>query len=170
MVQECYTYVDKTPDKETKIKLIETLRTITEGKIYVEVERARLTHILAKIREEENNVAEAAKIIQELQVETYGSMDKREKVELILEQMRLCLAIKDYVRTQIISKKINTKFFEEENTLVYCYNFFIISCWFHLLCINPDYTINYAFITTFFTVLETLQRCDIESAKANYRL
>lgn len=118
MVQECYTYVDKTPDKETKIKLIETLRTITEGKIYVEVERARLTHILAKIREEENNVAEAAKIIQELQVETYGSMDKREKVELILEQMRLCLAIKDYVRTQIISKKINTKFFEDEKTRV----------------------------------------------------
>lgn len=40
-------------------------------------------------------------------------MDKREKVELILEQMRLCLAIKDYVRTQIISKKISTKFFED---------------------------------------------------------
>lgn len=118
MVQECCTYVDKTPDKETKIKLIETLRTITEGKIYVEVERARLTHILAKIREDEGNVAEAAKIIQELQVETYGSMDKREKVELILEQMRLCLAIKDYIRTHIISKKINTKFFEEENTQV----------------------------------------------------
>ncbi|XP_030036703.2 26S proteasome non-ATPase regulatory subunit 12 [Manduca sexta] len=116
MVQECYTYVDKTPDKETKIKLIETLRSITEGKIYVEVERARLTHILAKIREEEGDVNEAAKIIQELQVETYGSMDKREKVELILEQMRLCLAIKDYIRTHIISKKINTKFFEEENT------------------------------------------------------
>ncbi|KAG7302868.1 26S proteasome non-ATPase regulatory subunit 12 [Plutella xylostella] len=116
MVQECCTYVDKTPDKETKIKLIETLRSITEGKIYVEVERARLTHILAKIREDEGNVAEAAKVIQELQVETYGSMDKREKVELILEQMRLCLAIKDYIRTQIISKKINTKFFEEENT------------------------------------------------------
>ncbi|XP_013143060.1 PREDICTED: 26S proteasome non-ATPase regulatory subunit 12 [Papilio polytes] len=116
MVQECYTYVNKTPDKETKIKLIETLRSITEGKIYVEVERARLTNILAKIREEEGDVAEAAKIIQELQVETYGSMDKREKVELILEQMRLCLAIKDYIRTQIISKKINTKFFEEDDT------------------------------------------------------
>ncbi|CAH2260945.1 jg17720 [Pararge aegeria aegeria] len=116
MVQECYNYVNKTPDKETKIKLIETLRTITEGKIYVEVERARLTHILAKMREEEGDVTEAAKIIQELQVETYGSMDKREKVELILEQMRLCLAIKDYIRTQIISKKISTKFFEEDDT------------------------------------------------------
>lgn len=41
-------------------------------------------------------------------------MEKREKVELILEQMRLCLAKQDYIRTQIISKKINTKFFEDE--------------------------------------------------------
>lgn len=116
MVQECCTYVDQTPNKETKIKLIDTLRNVTEGKIYVEVERARLTHKLAKMKEEEGNIVEAADIIQELQVETYGSMEKREKVELILEQMRLCLAKRDYIRTQIISKKINTKFFEDEGT------------------------------------------------------
>jgi len=46
-------------------------------------------------------------------VETYGSMERQEKVELILEQMRLCLAIKDFIRTQIISKKISTRYFEE---------------------------------------------------------
>lgn len=45
-------------------------------------------------------------------------MEKKERVEFILEQMRLCLAVKDYIRTQIISKKINTKFFQEENTEV----------------------------------------------------
>lgn len=33
MVQECCTYVDKTPDRETMIKLIETLRSVTEGKV-----------------------------------------------------------------------------------------------------------------------------------------
>jgi 26S proteasome regulatory subunit N5 len=38
------------------------------------------------------------------------------QVELILEQMRLCLAKKDYIRTQIISKKINTKFFNDDGT------------------------------------------------------
>lgn len=53
-----------------------------------------------------------------VQVETYGSMEKKEKVEFILEQMRLCIAVKDYIRTQIISKKINTKFFQEEGTEV----------------------------------------------------
>lgn len=58
-----------------------------------------------------------------MQVETFGSMDRREKVEMILEQMRLCLAIKDYVRTQIISKKISTKFFDDPTAQVcisYC--------------------------------------------------
>lgn len=46
-----------------------------------------------------------------LKVETFGSMEKKEKVEFILEQMRLCLAKKDYIRTSIISKKINTRYF-----------------------------------------------------------
>lgn len=36
------------------------------------------------------------------------------QVEMILEQMRLCLLKKDFVRTQIISKKISTKFFDNE--------------------------------------------------------
>lgn len=116
MVQECCTYVDKMPDKPTMLKFIETLRTVTAGKIYVEIERARLTHKLSLFKEKEGDINEAATIMQELQVETFGSMEKKEKVELILEQMRLCLARKDHIRTQIISKKINTKFFEDKDT------------------------------------------------------
>ncbi|XP_012532414.1 26S proteasome non-ATPase regulatory subunit 12 [Monomorium pharaonis] len=115
MVQECCTYIDKMPNKETMVKLIETLRSVTEGKIYVEVERARLTHRLAKIKEAEGDIAGAAAVMLELQVETYGSMSRREKASLILEQMRLCLAKQDFMRTQIIAKKINVKFFSDEN-------------------------------------------------------
>jgi 26S proteasome regulatory subunit N5 len=33
---------------------------------------------------------------------------------LFSRQMRLCLATKDYIRTQIISKKISIRFFEQE--------------------------------------------------------
>ncbi|KAH7943001.1 hypothetical protein HPB52_003984 [Rhipicephalus sanguineus] len=113
MVQECLTYIDQMPTKEIKLAFIDTLRTVTAGKIYVEVERARLTHKLAQMKEADGNIAEAATLMQELQVETFGSMDKREKVELILEQMRLCLARQDYIRTQIISKKIAPKFFDD---------------------------------------------------------
>ncbi len=49
------------------------------------------------------------------QVETYGSMEKNEKVDFILEQIRLCLAKKDSIRAQIISKKISIKFFDNNN-------------------------------------------------------
>jgi 26S proteasome regulatory subunit N5 len=80
LVQEVCTYLDKVPTKELKYELIATLRDVTEGKIYVEVERARLTKELAKMKEEEGNIIEAANILQDLQVETYGSMEKREKV------------------------------------------------------------------------------------------
>lgn len=45
-------------------------------------------------------------------------MDKKEKVEFILEQMRLGLLKKDYIRTQITSKKIATKFFDEKDSHV----------------------------------------------------
>ena len=33
MVEECCKFVDQTPDQETKIKLIDTLRTVSEGKV-----------------------------------------------------------------------------------------------------------------------------------------
>lgn len=51
--------------------------------IYVEVERARLTHKLALMKEEDGDVSGAASIMQELQVETYGSMDRQEKVMIL---------------------------------------------------------------------------------------
>ena len=33
MIQEAFTYVDQMPNKETKLKFIETLRTVTAGKV-----------------------------------------------------------------------------------------------------------------------------------------
>jgi 26S proteasome regulatory subunit N5 len=39
-------------------------------------------------------------------VETYGSLGKEEKVDFILEQIRLTLAKKDFIRTFIIAKKV----------------------------------------------------------------
>lgn len=114
MVQEACLYVDQINDMEQKLKLIDTLRTVTAGKIYVEIERARLTRKLAAIKEDQNNIDEAATILQELQVETYGSMEKREKIEFLLEQMRICLLKGDFIRTQIISRKISIRAFEDE--------------------------------------------------------
>lgn len=68
-----------------------------------------LTLELAHIKEKDGLVAEAADILNEVHVETYGSMNKIEKVEYILEQVRLTILKKDYVRAHIVSKKINRK-------------------------------------------------------------
>ncbi|EPQ29074.1 uncharacterized protein PFL1_03363 [Pseudozyma flocculosa PF-1] len=100
--------------EDTRRKLVKTLRTVTEGKIFVEVERARVTLILSQMLYAEGKVNDAAETLQELAVETFGSMDRREKVEFILEQMRLNLERGDYTRLAIVAKKINPKFFENE--------------------------------------------------------
>lgn len=46
----------------------------------MEVERARLTALVVKKLESEGKVEEAANLILDLQVETYGSMEIKEKV------------------------------------------------------------------------------------------
>lgn len=112
MVQKCCEFVKLLTPKE-EIQLITTLRTVTAGKIYVEVERARLTYRLAQIKEKEGNLEEACKVMQDTQAETLGSMDRKEKTALILEQIRYCLAVKDFIQAHIISKKISTRFFED---------------------------------------------------------
>jgi 26S proteasome regulatory subunit N5 len=119
--------------KERKIELIQTLNEVTEGKIFVEVEKARLTKILADMKEADGNVDEAATLLQEVQVETFGAMDKTEKTNYILNQMRLVLAKKDYVRTQIISRKINPKLLEVEDfqELKVQYYEYMIQYWLH---------------------------------------
>jgi len=114
VIQTAYAFVEETPDKDTKVKLIETLRTVSMGKIFVELERARLTRTLAEIKEAEGDVALAAEIAQEVPVETCGAMEAREKTEFLLYQVKLCSDVKDFVRTEIIAKKIKPEKLEGE--------------------------------------------------------
>lgn len=53
----------------------------------------------------------AAEILCELQVETFGSMERREKTEFILEQVALCIERGDWTQAGILSRKISTKYF-----------------------------------------------------------
>jgi 26S proteasome regulatory subunit N5 len=56
-------YVERLPKPE-QLKLIDTLRAITEGKIFVENERARLTRQLARMKEAEGDLKTASKLMQ----------------------------------------------------------------------------------------------------------
>ncbi|PIA47810.1 hypothetical protein AQUCO_01400417v1 [Aquilegia coerulea] len=116
MVQQAMQYIDDTPDIETRVELIKTLNSVSAGKIYVELERARLIKKLAKIKEEQGLIAEAADLMQEVAVETFGAMAKTEKIAFILEQVRLCLDRQDYVRAQILSRKISPRVFDADTS------------------------------------------------------
>ncbi|KAJ3825644.1 hypothetical protein F5880DRAFT_1637017, partial [Lentinula raphanica] len=86
------------------LQLVETLREVTEGKIFLETPRARVTLLLSRYHEDIYNkstsadekrksLETASELLSELQVETYSSMERREKTEFILEQMRLLIAV-----------------------------------------------------------------------------
>ena len=83
--------------------------------IFVENERARLTKVLANMKEKEGDLKKASKLMQEIQIETFNTMPRREKVEFILEQIRLCIATNDWIRARIISRKISAKALADES-------------------------------------------------------
>lgn len=115
MIQEVVKGLENPPDKKMLVETIENIRTVTEGKIFVEIERARVSRQLAHIKEEEGDINAATEILGELQVETYGSMDMREKTEFILEQVELYIKKGDFIQAQITSRKIVPRYFKDES-------------------------------------------------------
>lgn len=82
-VRQAMGYIGHAPTQEIRVELIKTLQAVTEGKvrdgwmwerlmcvfkIFVEIERARLTKRLARIKEAEGNIIEAADVLQEVAV------------------------------------------------------------------------------------------------------
>jgi hypothetical protein len=88
-VQLAMTYISQLEAKSDKEELIITIKTVTDGKIYAEVERARVTLALSALREAEGRISEASEILQECAVETFGSMERKEKTDMLLEQVRV---------------------------------------------------------------------------------
>jgi 26S proteasome regulatory subunit N5 len=100
-----------------KYEFIEIICEVTEGKIFLEAERARVIRYKSQLRESEGDIAAACKIIQDEQVEIIGAMEPRERTEYIIDQMRLAMAMNDYIRFPIIAKKINPKILNADTEL-----------------------------------------------------
>lgn len=84
-------FVQALPTRELQYEVLETLREASEGKIFLEQEYAKCTRAVCEMFEADGKIDEACKIIQEIQIETYGSIETKEKVEFILYQMKLVL-------------------------------------------------------------------------------
>ncbi|KAI0785093.1 PCI-domain-containing protein [Abortiporus biennis] len=108
MVEQTMGWLDEIKSRdgtEKWLALIETLRTVTEGKLYLETPRARVTLLLSHYHESvaksseptspsiRDSLQTASDLLSDLQVETYSSMERREKTEFILEQMRLLITV-----------------------------------------------------------------------------
>ena len=100
VVRKAAVLADAAPDAAAREALVHVLLSVTEGKIYVEIDRARLTRRLAAAKEAAGDADGAAALLQEVAVETFGAMAKTEKIDYILEQVRLCLDRGDYVRCE----------------------------------------------------------------------
>lgn len=124
-------WIEECSNVDEKLRLVVALRNITDGKIFLEAERARLTLQLSKMKEEAGDVGAAADILQEVHVETYGALSKREKIEFLLEQMRVTLLKEDFVRAAIVSNKINRKALSEDGMEEHRVRFFTLMTEYH---------------------------------------
>lgn len=116
IVQHVFTFVPSSPSLDDEVALIACLRHVAEGKLFLEVERARLTKRYAEILEVNlNDVSKACEVLQEEQVENYGGLDKREKLEFLLDQIRLVWVKRDFVRMAILARKVNRKWLETKD-------------------------------------------------------
>ncbi|CCF56399.1 hypothetical protein KAFR_0B01010 [Kazachstania africana CBS 2517] len=160
MIQRIMHYLNETNmDLTSKIKTIETIRNVTENKIFVEVERARVTRDLVRIRRSEGKIKEACDILCELQVETYGSMEMSEKIEFILEQMELSILKGDYSQATVLSRKILKKTFQNEKYETYKLQYY------ELLIKIGLYKRNYLEIAQYYQDIYQTESIKIDEAK-----
>ena len=136
LVKECCKYVEEIQEKEVKVNLLQTLRVVTEGKLYAEIERAQLSKDLARIRKEDGELQEAINILEDLKVDTLSTVTKMERTEIILLIMELLVETKDHTKCLIMAKKISLKFFEQEDTE-------LLKIRFYRLMISIESTTNY---------------------------
>lgn len=100
--------------EERQKALLSKLILVTEGKIFVELEYSQAVRKMAELHMKNNDLVEATKIIQDVQIEAFGSLERNYKVDYILFQMRILIAKEDYIRVLIVSNKINRKHLNDE--------------------------------------------------------
>lgn len=113
MIRACMEYL-KFIEKESRVLFIQDLRDISKGKIYLEVERSRLTKDLADLKESEGFIKEASDIMGELQIESIGTMPPVERVEFFLHQIRLYIATGQFEIAKVMANKIPKKLMDDE--------------------------------------------------------
>ena len=107
MIKYCLNEVLPALPEDKQISLLTVVIKVTEGKIFVEREYSIAIRKMTDIHIKNGNIVEAAKLIQDVQIEAFGSLERNYKVDYILFQMKVLLDKGDYIRNLIVSNKIN---------------------------------------------------------------
>jgi 26S proteasome regulatory subunit N5 len=107
LVKQAISYLNHITYLPATIEFIETLRTVTKGKIFVETDHTRVTRQLARIYEGHGKLSEETEIIGELMTRSFCAISKTEKIFLLLEMFRLCLEKGNLVEAATVSQKIS---------------------------------------------------------------
>lgn len=113
MIRKCCDYVDMIEDRGTRMKLLETLKAVTDGRLYAEIEHSKVCKDLAFMRKEDNNIIEAIKTLEDLKIDTITSLERSDKIEIVLQLMALLIESKEFVKCLIVAKKINKKILDQ---------------------------------------------------------
>ena len=152
MVKNCLNEVLPTlKNNKDSSDLLQTIIKVTEGKIFVEYEYSQAIRKMTEIHLMNNQVDEAAKLIQDVQIEAFGSLENKYKVDYILFQMQVLLQKGDYIRTLIVSNKIKRPHLDDEGFELLKIRFFqlMIEYFFHekkYIDVSKSYKTLYDFV------------------------
>lgn len=155
MIRECCKFSDLL-DGSHKMKLLETLKIITNGKLYSEIERAKICKDLAAIRKEEGKTAQAIAILEDLKIDTLTTLDRRDRIEIILELMELLVESKNFVKCLIIAKKINKQHLDQTP------EYEDLKIRFYQLMITIDKGENYLRTSSHYQGILSTRSCEVE--------
>ena len=145
--------------------LLNTLIKVTEGKIFVEYEYSQAIRKMTEIYIMNNQINEAAKLIQDVQIEAFGSLENEYKIDYILFQMQVLLEKGDFVRTLIVSNKIKRNHLDDEGIELLKVRFFRLMILYYIhekkyLDISKCYKILYDFVKSINDKLVEIQKKD----------
>ena len=152
MVKHCINDIfPNLKNNKDQTDLLNTIIKVTEGKIFVEYEYSQAIRKMTEIHLKNKEVGEAAKLIQDVQIEAFGSLENDYKIDYILFQMKVLIEKGDYIRTLIVSNKIKRNHLDDEGIELLKIKFFKLMILYYIhekkyLEVSKCYKILYDFV------------------------
>lgn len=111
----------------------EVLVSVIEGKLYLERQRRSYAVYLRTVYEKFGMYREALEVSFNVPIETFSSLSLFDIAEYQLEVLRLCIINRDYIRGEILMKKIKKKHLDTEDGKYHIFLFSLLQIDFYIM-------------------------------------